>query len=90
MINSTSTLLLIGLVTFVIVLNLVTTVCVTNSSVYSASQKTLQLVLVWLLPLVGAILVLSVWAHDRKRLSKSGLESGNVDLHDTRWASGYA
>ena len=25
-----------------------------------------------------------------KRLSKSGLESGNVDLHDTRWASGYA
>ena len=37
-----------------------------RSEVYSASQKTLQLVVVWAVPFVGSILVLSVWAYDRK------------------------
>jgi hypothetical protein len=52
-------------VTVVVVLNLVATVCLIRSAVYSASQKALQLVLIWVLPFVGAILVISVWAHDR-------------------------
>jgi hypothetical protein len=70
LINS-STTLLIGFLTIVVVLNLAATVCVTSSIVYSSSQKALQLLLVWLLPLLGAILVLSFWAHDRKTSSRS-------------------
>ena len=37
-----------------------------QSFVYNASQKTLQLALVWTVPFVGTILGLSVWAYDRK------------------------
>jgi len=51
-------------------LNIVATVCLTQSDVYSASQKTLQAILAWLVPLIGAILVLSVWAHNRKPASR--------------------
>ena len=65
MVNSTVALYLVFL-TVVVVLNLVATVCLIPSAVYSGSQKTLQLVLIWVLPFVGAILVISVWAHDRK------------------------
>lgn len=61
-----SAVLLLGLPTAVIALNVGATLCIMPSAVYSASSKALQIVLIWLLPLVGAILVLSVWMHDRK------------------------
>jgi len=67
---TSSALLSIGLVTILIVLNLVATGCVVLSTVYSSAKRILQLALVWLLPLVGAILALSVWAHDRKAYSR--------------------
>jgi hypothetical protein len=59
-----------------IALNLVATVCVMRSDIYSASQKTLQAMLAWLLPLIGAILVLSVWAHNRKSASRDPVRHG--------------
>jgi hypothetical protein len=46
-----------------------------HSVVYSASQKTLQLVLVWVVPLVGATFVLSVWAHDRKSATRDSIRN---------------
>jgi hypothetical protein len=61
---------------FTTVLNIVATACVIRSDVHSASQKTLQLILVWAVPLGGAILVLCVWAHDRKSASR------DPDRHD--------
>jgi hypothetical protein len=67
-VNSTVALYFI-LLTIVVVLNLVATVRLTPSDVYSTSQKILQLVLIWMLPFVGAILVLTVLAHDRKSAS---------------------
>ena len=54
------------LVTGAVVLNLVASACSMRSFAYDASQKMLQLALVWTVPFVGAILVLSVWAYDRK------------------------
>ena len=48
------------------VLSVIATVCVLRSGAYSTVQKLLQIALVWLLPFVGAIVVLSIWAHDRK------------------------
>lgn len=51
-------------------LDIVATVCVLRSMVYSASQKGLQLLLVWVLPLLGATFVLIVWAHDRTTSSR--------------------
>jgi hypothetical protein len=69
LVNSTVALYFVFL-TIVVVLNLVATICLMPSAVYSGSQKTLQLVLIWVLPFVGAILVISVWAHDRKSASR--------------------
>lgn len=68
MVNS-AVLLLAILLTFIAGLDLVATICVLRSTVYSASQKALQLTLVWVLPLLGATLVLIVWAHDRRASS---------------------
>jgi hypothetical protein len=62
--------LLFFLMTVATLLNLVATVCLMRSDVYSAFQKTLQLALAWTVPLIGAILVLSVWAHDRESASR--------------------
>jgi hypothetical protein len=61
------------LLTAAVVLNLVATVCVMRSTIYSTMQKTLQLALVWVIPFVGAIFVLSVWAHDRISASRDAV-----------------
>jgi hypothetical protein len=53
-----------------VALDLVAAVCLMQSAIYSGSQKTLQLALIWMVPLVGAILVLGVWSHDRKSSSR--------------------
>jgi hypothetical protein len=65
LVNSTVALFFL-FVTVAVVLNLVATVRLMRSAVYSASQKALQLAVIWVIPLIGAILVLSVSAHDRK------------------------
>jgi hypothetical protein len=74
LVNSTLALYFIFL-TIVVVLNLVATGCLMPSAVYSASQKTLQLVLIWVLPFVGAILVFIVLAHDRNSASRNPLSN---------------
>jgi hypothetical protein len=58
------------LLTGLVVLNLVATFCLMQSAVYTASHKGLQFVLVWVIPLVGATLVLTIWAHDRRSASR--------------------
>ena len=74
MVNSTLAVFL--LLTAFVILNLVATVCLIQSAVYGAAQKALQLVLVWVIPLVGAVFVLSVWAHDRKSASRDPVLHG--------------
>ncbi len=71
-----STLAVFILLTAFVILNLVATVCLMHSAIYSATQKELQLVLVWVIPLVGAVFVLSVWAHDRKSASRDPVLHG--------------
>jgi hypothetical protein len=44
----------------VVALNLVATVRLMRSEVYSAKQKAVQVVLIWFIPLVGAMVVLGV------------------------------
>jgi hypothetical protein len=74
LVNSTIAVFL--LLTASAILNLVATVCLMQSAVYSATQKALQLVLVWVIPLVGAIFVLSVWAHDRNSAARDPVRYG--------------
>jgi hypothetical protein len=71
-----STIATFVLLTAAAVLNLVATVCLMQSTLYSSTQKAPQLVLVWVIPLVGAIFVLSVWAHDRKSASRDPVRCG--------------
>ena len=58
--------MLLLLMAVAVVLNLIASACSMRSFAYDASQKMLQLALVWTIPVVGAILVLGVWAYDRK------------------------
>ena len=73
MINATITL---ALLSALIILNIVASACLIRSRVYSNSQKALQLILVWVIPLIGATVVLSIWAHDRKTSSRDPVHSG--------------
>jgi len=47
--------IVVGMTVAVAILNLATSILVAVSSVLTRSQKTFQLVLIWLLPLLGAI-----------------------------------
>jgi hypothetical protein len=58
------------LVVAAVTLSLVATARVVQSAAYSVTQKALQLVFAWVVPLVGAFFVLAVWAHDRKSESR--------------------
>jgi hypothetical protein len=73
LINATITLALLSVFA---ILNITASVCLIRSRVYSSTQKALQIILVWLIPLVGATVVLSVWAHDRKTSSRDPVHSG--------------
>lgn len=48
-----------------VILNLVATVCVFRSDFLSPMQKAAQLLLVWLVPFVGAILVIAILSNSR-------------------------
>lgn len=74
MINATITLALLSAFA---ILNVMASACLIRSRVYSNSQKALQLILIWAIPLVGATVVLSVWAHDRKTSSRDPVHSGD-------------
>lgn len=82
MINSTSIafLLLAGIA----VADIVASALVMQSAIYSSAQKGLQLALVWLIPLLGAAVVLVVWAHDRKYTLRDTDCSGE----DSAWLPG--
>ncbi len=58
------------------ILNVMASACLIRSRVYSSTQKALQLILVWVIPLIGATVVLSVWAHDRKTSSRDPVHTG--------------
>jgi hypothetical protein len=45
---------------FVAVLDCVATVRIARSGLYTSSQKTAQILIIWLIPIVGSIVVLSV------------------------------
>jgi hypothetical protein len=66
------------------VANIVASALVVQSEIYSSAQKGLQLALVWLLPLLGAAVVLVVWAHDQKYTLRDTVRSGE----DSAWLPG--
>jgi hypothetical protein len=73
LINATITLALLSAFA---ILNVMASACLIRSRVYSRAQKALQLIVIWVIPLVGAAVVLSVWAHDRKTYSRDPAHSG--------------
>ena len=58
------------------VANLAATTCLMRSNIFTRTQKALQLMLVWVVPLLGATFVLSVWAHDRKSAPRDPIRPG--------------
>jgi hypothetical protein len=74
LINSTSITPFV--LTGIAIANLFASVCVLRSAVYSNAQRGLQIALVWVLPLLGAAAILSVWAHDRNSTARDHVSSG--------------
>jgi hypothetical protein len=70
-----STLAVSVLLTTITLPNLVASVFLMQSAVYTRRQKVSQMMLVWVVPLVGAVFVLSVWAHDRKSAARDSARS---------------
>ena len=73
MFNATISLVLLSAFA---ILNIMASACLIRSRIYSSTQKPLQLILVWVIPLIGATVVLSVWAHDRKTSSRDPVHTG--------------
>lgn len=67
--------IILALVSAFAILNIIASACLIRSRVYSRTQKALQLILVWVIPLIGATVVLMVWAHDRKISSRDPAHS---------------
>lgn len=74
-------LLLILIASIVLALDIKATWLLNRSSYYDANQKMLQLALIWLVPVVGAILVWSLTANTPKRRFTTDLRdhTGNDD-----------
>lgn len=74
-------LLLILVASIVLALNIKATLLLNGSTYYAANQKMLQLVLIWLVPVLGAILVWSLTANTPKRRFTTDLRNhaGNDD-----------
>ena len=68
----------------VAVANLFATACLLRSDIFSRTQKLLQLILVWAVPLLGATFILSVWAHDRQSALRDPVRSND----DSPWLPG--
>jgi uncharacterized membrane protein YgcG len=69
-----------------IMLDVVATARVVSSDVYTGVQKALQIALVWVIPIVGAVFVLVVMASDRMIIGRSG-SSDASDI--SSYAGGY-
>ena len=79
-----TTLLGAGIAVLVaMVLNVIATVRVARSYLYTQSQKRMQLGLIWIVPLAGAVLVLAVMMSDRSPPNSRGV--GNGDTSDSDW-----
>jgi hypothetical protein len=64
--------LLAGIATAVLAGNLIATVIVLRSDFYSSLQRGLQLVLVWLIPVVGAACCMSFAAIHKRAIPRPG------------------
>jgi uncharacterized membrane protein YgcG len=74
--NSTAALLL-ALLAGVAVLDLIATICITRSSIYTAHQKAMQVMLTWLIPFVGSIFVLAVLFNEHRQSAAVKISHGN-------------
>ena len=68
---------LIGMVTVVLVVNIFASVRVLTSGVITRRQKTLQLLFVWLIPVVGALVVAGVHRADSQPSKTATTEVGS-------------
>jgi hypothetical protein len=73
-----STLAVFLILAAVTVTNFFATACLLRSDIFSRTQKALQLILVWAVPLLGATFVISVWAHDRQSASRDPIRSDDA------------
>jgi hypothetical protein len=66
----------------IIVLNFYATAVLFRSSSYDILQKWLQLLLVWVLPIIGATLVLSLAKDTKRRKVKTSLVSSELSNYE--------
>ena len=90
-----STVILAAIIFLTVLLNVFATTRVATSLVYTSSQKRMQLILIWAVPVAGATLALAVIWADRAPLRSRGLEgpqplggSGDSSFGDS-WGGGH-
>ena len=85
---------IIGCIVLILVaLNVVATLRVRSSGLYTQSQKLMQLTLIWVVPLVGATLALAVAMSDTSRIHPGSIEDkeplANVGFGDSLGGGGH-
>ena len=77
-----TTYLYAGLGLLIVLVNIVVTIAVVRSTAYERPQKLFQLVLIWLLPFVGAALSWYV-LREETRSEIRNIAEGNIYIDDT-------
>jgi ABC-type nickel/cobalt efflux system permease component RcnA len=73
---------------FLIVINIVVTVSIAFSRVYDTQQKLLQIALIWIIPVIGAIVCWNILREERRSEHPSKAAGERVDAGDDYSASG--
>ena len=76
-----------AMATILVVANIIGSYAVGRSDFYDSRQKTVQIVLVWLLPIFGLLLVGGVLWSDYERASRRGDQPEHV-IPDYAWPGG--
>lgn len=84
-----STLVIIGLC-LILVLNIYASIRVLTSDCYETNQKIIQIFIIWLLPIIGAMLMIYFSDDDFGSGGKSGGGSNNVDMYEVGSNGGAA
>ncbi|MDB5973712.1 MAG: hypothetical protein JWR07_472 [Nevskia sp.] len=73
---------------FLLVINTLATAGVAFSRIYDTQQKLLQIVLIWVIPVIGAVVCWNILREERRSWHPPGADSGLVDAGNSYSASG--
>lgn len=73
---------------FLLAINIVATIGVAFSRTYETQQKLLQILFIWIIPVIGAVVCWNILREERRSWHPPKADNGLVDASDSYSASG--